>query len=557
MVPGCRVWCRVAVLTVTVTVSLFCACVLLSFMNVNAASRFSDRAKRITMQQALLPAEPTPKPRPYGYGVIVWTTLSLLPAIFIGRIGWVGMKVTDTALLGHVSSRALTASALSDLWTSATGVFIQGRVLNIFVGNAIGAGTPRVAGEWFQVALFVQVCIAVPVMGMWALTGPVLSATREPQDLAQDAAYFSFVLIAAIPARVIFSAMTQFLSAQRIVRPFAVASLAGLVLNLILGLVLVLGVPTGLGVRGLGFAACPVVTALVEWWQLGVLLAWTYVGALHRSAWPEGGWNGWSTYHVTRARVCAYLRLYLPAALSIASDFWRMSLVGTLAATLSPLDLAVFTASYRIMWLSLSLAGSLSSAIGIQLSQHLGARRTATARRTVASGLFLAVVTLVGVGSLIVSQPRALASLFSSDASVLDAFESARRPLALTTVSMNLAVVLEGLLMTTGRTRTVLAVGLVGSWVGQVPAVYLLLRCWRRSLSAVFMGVSVGYALLCALLGCALASLNWESIADEAAERARPAGPRMPAVQHVQQGHNLDQSQEPRPGEEAVPPASE
>ena len=54
------------------------------------------------MQQALLPAEPTPKPRPYGYGVIVWTTLSLLPAIFIGRIGWVGMKVTDTALLGHV-----------------------------------------------------------------------------------------------------------------------------------------------------------------------------------------------------------------------------------------------------------------------------------------------------------------------------------------------------------------------------------------------------------------------------------------------------------------------
>ena len=38
---------------------------------------------------------------------------------------------------------AFEASALSDLWTMSTGVFIQGRVLGIFVGNAIGAGRPQ------------------------------------------------------------------------------------------------------------------------------------------------------------------------------------------------------------------------------------------------------------------------------------------------------------------------------------------------------------------------------------------------------------------------------
>ena len=33
------------------------------------------------------------------------------------------MKTTDTALLGHVSARALSAAALSDLWTMCTGVY--------------------------------------------------------------------------------------------------------------------------------------------------------------------------------------------------------------------------------------------------------------------------------------------------------------------------------------------------------------------------------------------------------------------------------------------------
>ena len=49
----------------------------------------------------------------------------------------------------------------------------------------------------------------------------------------------------------------------------------------------------------------------------------------------------------------------------------------------------------------------------------------------------------------------------------------------LATCSMNLAVVLEGLLMTTGRTRAVLIAGVLGSWAGQVPAVALLL--WQKS----------------------------------------------------------------------------
>ena len=63
------------------------------------------------------------------------------------------MKATDTAILGHLGTNDtlyLSAVASADLWTSSTGVFIQGRVLGTFVGQAIGAGNRDMAGVWLQ-----------------------------------------------------------------------------------------------------------------------------------------------------------------------------------------------------------------------------------------------------------------------------------------------------------------------------------------------------------------------------------------------------------------------
>ena len=97
--------------------------------------------------------------------------------IFIGMVCWVTMKTTDTALLGEAAAvrprrrrvractpchgrlltaantrpraghagnttKYLDASALSDLWMSSTGVFIQGGVLGVFCAQAFGVCLP-------------------------------------------------------------------------------------------------------------------------------------------------------------------------------------------------------------------------------------------------------------------------------------------------------------------------------------------------------------------------------------------------------------------------------
>lgn len=48
----------------------------------------------------------------------------LASGMFVSRVAYTAMKVTDTALLGHVGEDAINASALSDLWTDSTGVFL-------------------------------------------------------------------------------------------------------------------------------------------------------------------------------------------------------------------------------------------------------------------------------------------------------------------------------------------------------------------------------------------------------------------------------------------------
>jgi hypothetical protein len=47
------------------------------------------------------------------------------------------MKVTDSAVLGHVSTQALAAASLSDLYTTSTSFLISGGILTTLCGQGV------------------------------------------------------------------------------------------------------------------------------------------------------------------------------------------------------------------------------------------------------------------------------------------------------------------------------------------------------------------------------------------------------------------------------------
>lgn len=416
--------------------------------------------------------------------------------IFVASLSFVGKKTTDTALLGHVSQEALSASALSDLWTMTSQVLLNGRILGVFIGGAVGAGNPKLAGIYLQVSYVVLFSMSIFVIVAWSLTEQVWLAFGSDPEISSMAGYYAFVLSAAIPGMVAFGQLSQFFSAQRIMTPEVNAASLGLFCNLLLGLVFVLGWPLP-NFEGYGFAACPIVTSIVTYLQLGfIMLVYVHIQKLHLTCWP-----GWQRSEITWKRIATFSELYFPAALSSASDFWRVAVIGVVAAKLGETEVAVFNTSYRVCWIALIFVGALSGASAINMSLRLGKMDPWGARQAGYVGIAMSIVILTILCLFIVAQPRWIGMIFTEDEEFLTLFEHASLPFTVTLFFMNLSVAIERIPYSMGRTREVFWMGFVASWGGQVPGVILFTKYWRDDLVGLYWGMAIGYFFLTILYG--------------------------------------------------------
>ena len=418
--------------------------------------------------------------------------MSLAIPIAISRLAWVGMKTTDTALIGHTKTRYLSASAISDLWTASTGVLLQGGVLSILAAQAVGSSNKQMAGVWVQVSLFVLSILLVPVMVLWACTGPVLYAFGVKDNLIGPASYYSIVLMFALPVRVCAAQLSQYFMAQRITQPMVFCGLLALIMNLCLGVIFVLGYPIP-NWEGFGFHACAVVTVLVEVFQVSVMFyRYCYLQKLHETCWP-----GWSWSNITKDRVWQYVVMYFPAALAGASDWWRVSVIGAVAVSFNDdTSLAVFNSSYRILWMCLIFIGSIGGALGVKVANSLGSGEVAGAKHTIVTALTISAQLLLIFVSVLLMLTAPIASIFSPDPEMINKYKECALPLAITMLTMNGSVLLERIPLVCGRTSLVFWIGVVGSWGCQVPMVLLCTKLWRNDLYGLYCGVASGYALV-------------------------------------------------------------
>jgi Na+-driven multidrug efflux pump len=317
-------------------------------------------------------------------------------------------------------------------------VLLNGRILGVLVGGAIGAGNSMLAGVYLQVSLVVLFLLSIVVVVAWSFTEQVWLWFGIDAEICRMAGFYAQALSTAIPGIVAFNQLSQFFSAQRIMHPEVNTSVFGLLANLLFGLILVLGWPIT-GFEGLGFKACPLVTASVTYLQL-VFIFWIYVHIqqLHAPCWP-----GWKRNEITWARVKTFCDLYFPAAFSMASDFWRVAVIGGVAARLGESEVAVFNTAYRIMWIALIFVGALAGASAINMSIRLGNMDPFGARQVGYVGIALSLVMLLLLGVLIVVQSRRFGLIFTRDEEFLALFEEASIPFTVTLCFMNLSVAIE------------------------------------------------------------------------------------------------------------------
>eukprot|EP00405_Crypthecodinium_cohnii_P047104 CAMPEP_0206568974 /NCGR_PEP_ID=MMETSP0325_2-20121206/26157_1 /ASSEMBLY_ACC=CAM_ASM_000347 /TAXON_ID=2866 /ORGANISM="Crypthecodinium cohnii, Strain Seligo" /LENGTH=478 /DNA_ID=CAMNT_0054072465 /DNA_START=183 /DNA_END=1619 /DNA_ORIENTATION=- len=440
--------------------------------------------------------------------------------MFLGRASFAVMKATDTSLLGYTGKEYLEAVALGDLWNSATGVFIFSSTLSLFCSNAMGSDNLEMIGVWLQVAYSVLAVVCIFVAICWSVTGPLLKALGSDHQLADDAQYFALVLMLCLPVRIAFSQLSIAFNSQKVVKPGSIVASISMCLNLIFGMLLVRGIPfRASGFEGYGFAACPWVTTGVEYAQFLLMWTWTVkIQKLHLTWWP-----GWSCRHVTKDRVWMFLVQYVPQTLSSASDFWRVTVLGTIATSMGEENVAVFNASYRICWIVLIFSSCIGQAMSIRIGISLGAGKPREARRHAEVGIAMALTVLCLLCLSLIAAPQLWGRIFTNDRTILEMFENSRLELMAFVGFMNFAVVLEKIPFAVGRPRVAFWMGVVGSWCGQVPGALLAVNYWRRDLSGLYLGSAAGYALLCVLLIISCTRFDWHALAAEAEARSKAA----------------------------------
>jgi Na+-driven multidrug efflux pump len=291
------------------------------------------------------------------------------------------------------------------------------------------------------------------------------------------------------------------------------ASSIALILNLMLGILFVLGVN---GFGGYGFTACPIVTTSVTYVQLLIL----YVVYIHCQRLHEACWAGWSYQEITWQRIRTFCDLYVPAALGSASDFWRVGIIGLIAAKLGEDVVAVFNTSYRIMWIVLILVNALSSAASIKMTLRLGNMDHKGAQQAGEVGVFMSAGILGIIGVLVYWNIRWFGRIFTNEESFLELFESARLPFILTLVFMNMSVAIERIPYSMGRTKEVFWLGFVASWFVQVPAVLMCTSYWRDDLIGLYWGMAIGYFVLMVLYAGIVLTSDWKQYAELSRQRS-------------------------------------
>jgi Na+-driven multidrug efflux pump len=142
------------------------------------------------------------------------------------------------------------------------------------------------------------------------------------------------------------------------------------------------------------------------------------------------------------------------------------------------------------------------------------------AKKIMCVGTGVACTVIAILACIIFFFSRQLGMIFSDDPEVLNRFYEIRLPFAATAALMNLTVFLEVVPSTMLYTRTTFIIGLVGSWVGQVPAVLICTQFWRKDLVGLYTGCAIGYGLTSAILAIFFCTVSFKKAADAAVARA-------------------------------------
>lgn len=420
--------------------------------------------------------------------------LTLAGPVVLAELGWMGMGLVDTIMIGPLGPDAIGAVGLGGSLFMAVAVFFMGLLLGLdtLVSQAWGAGRPDECRAWLRHGLVLALGLSVPVTVLVVLASDHVGQLGLHPDVERLTAPYLRIVAWSLPPLLGYAAFRRYLQGISLVRPVSFALVSANLVNVAANWALIyghLGVPP-LGVRGAAWA-----TVVARLYMAGVLLV-----AIEQRDRRTPAPVSTAPVRIDRARLARLVRLGLPAAGQVTLEVGVFAAATALAGRLDPVALASHQIALNIAAFVFMVPLGMASAGAVAVGQHVGRRDPTAAARAGWTALLVISLFMLAVATVFVTVPRTLLGVFTREEAVLRLGTSLLAVAALFQLFDGLQGVATGILRGLGDTRTPMFWNLAGHWAFGLPVGYSLCFIWGWGVIGLWIGLSVGLTLVGAVL---------------------------------------------------------
>lgn len=406
-------------------------------------------------------------------------TLRLAGPVILAELGWMGMGLVDTVMVGPLGPAAIGAVGVGNSLHLGFAIFGMGLLLGLdtLVSQAYGARDLALCRAWLHRGTQLALISTVPLMMVLALVWfaiPLLGFHADTLSLLQG--YFAIVVLST-PWLLLYAAFRRYLQSTHHVAPVMFVLVSANLINAIANWVFIYG-KAGMPALGVSGAAWATFASRVYMCGLLALAAWWH----NRKAAPPAG----------RTSVRRLVELGLPAASTVTAEVGVFAVATALAGMLEPVATAAHQIALNIAAVAFMIPLGLASAGAVRVGNAVGARNPRGAAAAGWTVIAMGVAFMLGSGALFVAAPRMLIGLFTADEAVLALGASLLLIAAVFQLFDGLQGVVTGTLRGLGDTRTPMVTNLAAHWLLGLPVGYALCFMAGWGARGLWWGLSLG-----------------------------------------------------------------
>ncbi len=410
--------------------------------------------------------------------------------VAIAELGWIGMSIADTMMVGRVSVDAIGAVSLGSSIYLPIAIFGMGLLLGLdtLVSYAHGAGNGEACGRWLARGIQISLAVAPLLCLLFLAASNIVEFWDKPAAFKTQTLSYMRILTLSIPPLLFYGAFRRYLQGMSRVYPVMVALISANIVNILINWILIFG---NLGAPALGVTGAAWATVISRTFMAAFLLAAILAGRENRLR-PLSR----DLFSTDRGEIKTILRLGFPAALQLLLEVGVFATVTVFASWLDVTSLAAHHIVLNIASFTFMVPQGISSAAAVVVGRSLGAADYIQARIDGWTTLGIGMVFMSCAALVFLVFPVSILRMFTSDPALVSLGTTLLAIAALFQVFDGCQVISIGLLRGLGNTRTPMISSLVVHWGLAMPTSYVLCFILGVGVKGLWIGLCAGLMIV-------------------------------------------------------------